>query len=548
VTTTASSPAPEPLLDLQRLMISMRRRRRAWLSAGLLGLLAGVLFAVFVPAKPTAVTLLLIIHEGDQPADAGSLIKTDIALLETTRIAAAALESIGADDRPADFVSEYEATALTNNVLMLKVKGSDDADAVARAKALADTFVADHVQRVQAAAQADAQALIDRSVQAQEELAQVDASIAAMSAADRRDRPAELEAFYARRGELTSQINDMSDRAEEAGIGAPRVAAGTQIVDAPRALPRSFPKAAVMNGGIGFVLALAAGLALAAVASVVRDRPVLRREISAQLGASVIAQLPGPRRGPANRWPFSRRAARRRRVATTLARAVRGDSGAVSLLELGAQRAAAALATDLADALSADGPVVVVDDLPRGGVRKLLRATDRPIRVVDGHELAADQPGPQERLIGVGSVRPGTSWTDLARLGAETLLVVRAGHANTLWLHTVARQLSDLQIPVIGVVLVDPDRKDRSDGTLWDGLHTALRGRAGSASAAAAAGAATTTTAPPEHRVNGAASAPAGSDDYPTDVFHPILPATEDTEGSANVPVHRPHRRRKLDG
>jgi hypothetical protein len=27
------------------------------------------------------------------------------------------------------------------------------------------------------------------------------------------------------------------------------------------------------------------------------------------------------------------------------------------------------------------------------------------------------------------------------------------------------------------VVLIDPDPRDRTDGTLWDGLHTALRGR-----------------------------------------------------------------------
>ncbi|MER6870002.1 exopolysaccharide biosynthesis protein, partial [Amycolatopsis sp. NPDC000673] len=55
---------------------------------------------------------------------------------------------------------------------------------------------------------------------------------------------------------------------------------------------------------------------------------------------------------------------------------------------------------------------------------------------------------------------------------------VRAGFANTQWLHTVARQLADCGVPILGVVLVDPDPKDRTDGTLWDGLHTALRGRA----------------------------------------------------------------------
>ncbi|GGX81257.1 hypothetical protein GCM10010510_27850 [Streptomyces anandii JCM 4720] len=56
------------------------------------------------------------------------------------------------------------------------------------------------------------------------------------------------------------------------------------------------------------------------------------------------------------------------------------------------------------------------------------------------------------------------------------MLVVRAGHGSAAWLHTVARQLADQRVPVIGVVLIDPDPRDRTDGTLWDGLHTALRG------------------------------------------------------------------------
>jgi Mrp family chromosome partitioning ATPase len=95
--------------------------------------------------------------------------------------------------------------------------------------------------------------------------------------------------------------------------------------------------------------------------------------------------------------------------------------------------------------------------------------------VVGGERAAAVSP--QERRLGVGSVAPGTAWTDLQYLGTRTVLVVRAGHGSTTWLHTVARQLSDQRIPVIGVVLIDPDPRDRTDGTLWDGLHTALRGQ-----------------------------------------------------------------------
>lgn len=455
-------------------------RRRIWVSVGLLGLIAGALLAVLVPPPPTAVARLLITHENDQESVSGSLMETDVALLETTQIAAAALERVNADERPQDFLASYTGEGLTGNVLELKVRGSSDRDAVVRAQALAEAFIADHVQRTETAANAEAQALIDLRVQVEDELAEVDDAIAATTAGAPGGTAAGVNALFTRRAELTAQIQEFGQRIEEAGTGAPRVAAGTQIVDSPHAITDSLLVTGVKRAAVGLVLGLGAGLALAAVASVVQDRPVLRRDIAAHLGASVIAQLPAPRRGPARLWRRSRGVAERERVAATLARAIRDDPGPVSLLELGCPRTAAMLALDVAEELAVDHPVVVVDDLPGRHLHKLTRKTERPIRILDGAERPAGRPSPDpraERHLGVGSVGPGTAWTDLGQLGSETLLVVRAGHANTLWLHTVARQLADAQIPVIGVVLVHPDPRDRSDGTLWDGLHTALRGR-----------------------------------------------------------------------
>jgi Mrp family chromosome partitioning ATPase len=146
----------------------------------------------------------------------------------------------------------------------------------------------------------------------------------------------------------------------------------------------------------------------------------------------------------------------------------------VSLLELGCARSTSVIALDLARAMSAQGPVTVVDALPGTQLEGRTKPGDPP--VVSGERAATLSP--QERRIGVGSVAPGTAWTDLRHLGTQTVLVVRAGHGSAAWLHTVARQLADQRIPVIGVVLIDPDPRDRTDGTLWDGLHTALRGRA----------------------------------------------------------------------
>ncbi|MDR6975082.1 hypothetical protein J2X68_001766 [Streptomyces sp. 3330] len=469
--TTAEPSAAAPLLDLQALVVAVRRRRRFWCSLALLGLLVGAATAVLLPPPPTAVTKVLVAHQEDQPNDPGTLIRTDVALLQTTRIADKALRSLGSSEKPEDFMRDYGGLGLTNNLLQITVTGDSDAEAVARAEALADAFVADHVSRIQQAANAEAKALLDQRDRMQDDLAQVDKAIGDGSSESGPKASANMESLFARRAELTSRITDFSQRAAEARIGTPQLIAGTQIVDAPRAVRHSLPRTAATNGAIGFVLGLALGLAAAAVGAVVADRPVLRREIAANLGASVVAEL--PRRSPVL-WRRRRIRAARERLTTSLARTVRGSGEPVSLLELGCARSASVIALDLAEALGAEGPVVVVDGLP--GLR-LARRRPKPgdPTVVGGERAAAPAPG--ELRIGVGSVAPGTAWTDLQYLGARTVLVVRAGHGSAAWLHTVARQLADQRIPVIGVVLIDPDPRDRTDGTLWDGTDMALRGQ-----------------------------------------------------------------------
>ncbi|MEU1179616.1 Wzz/FepE/Etk N-terminal domain-containing protein [Streptomyces sp. NPDC005820] len=469
--TTPESSAAAPLLDLQGLVAAVRRRRRLWGSLALLGLLVGAAVAFLLPQPPTAVTKVLVAHADDQPSDPGTLIRTDVALLQTTRIAGNALKSLGSQEKVEDFMRDYSGAGLTNNVLQITVTGGSEAEAVARAKALADAFVADHVRRIQESAHAEAKALLDQRDQLKAQLAQVNKAIGDSTEEGGQQSSADLESLYARRAELTSQITDFSQRAGEASIGTPRLVAGTQIVDAPYLVPHSLPKAAVTDAGIGLFLGLFLGLAVAAVGAVVADRPVLRREIAANLGASVIAELP---HRAAGRWQRRPVRAARERLTTSLARAVRGSAEPVSLLELGCARHTSGIALDLAGALAAEGPVVVVDGLP-GRRLSGRRPKQGDPTVVTGEEAEAGSH--QGRRLGVGSVAPGTAWTDLQYLGTRTVLVVRAGHGSAAWLHTVARQLADQHIPVIGVVLIDPDPRDRTDGTLWDGVQTALRGR-----------------------------------------------------------------------
>ncbi|MER5766250.1 Wzz/FepE/Etk N-terminal domain-containing protein [Streptomyces sp. NPDC001985] len=474
-TSTTSEPSPAaPLLDLQSLVVAVRRRRRLWYSLALLGLLAGAALAVLLRPPPTAVTKVLVVHQEDQPNDTGTLIRTDAALLGTTRIAGQALKALKSAEDPQDFTAEYRGTGLTNNLLRIEVTGDSDAQAVARAKALADAFVADHVRRMWEAAKAESKALLDQRDRMRDELARVNQAIGDRSpSGDDPKASASVESLFARRAELNSRIADFDQRAAEARTGTPRVIAGTQIVDAPRLVRHSLPRTAVTNAAIGLVLGLVLGLALAAVGTVVADRPVLRREIAANLGASVVAERRRVPRRPVLPWRRRRTRVAHERLTATLARTVRGSAEPVSLLELGCARTTSALALDVAGALAAEGPVAVIDGLP-GAEPALGRRTPEGVTVVGGERADAVPRG--TRGIGVGSVAPGTAWTDLRYLGARTVLVVRAGHGSAAWLHTVARQLADQRIPVIGVVLIDPDPRDRTDGTLWDAPYTAPRG------------------------------------------------------------------------
>ncbi|MFE6887218.1 Wzz/FepE/Etk N-terminal domain-containing protein [Streptomyces sp. NPDC057694] len=469
--TTPESSASTPLIDLQGLVVAVRRRRRLWSAMAVLGMVGGGAVALALPPAPSAVTKVLVAHAEDQPNDTGTLIRTDVQVLGTTRIAELALKSLGSSEDPEDFMRDYRGTGLTNNLLQIDVTGDSRTQAVDRARALADAFVADHVRRMQATAKAESDALLEQRDRMRDELAQVNKEIGDRSPDTDPQASASLETLFARRAELNSRIADFDERAAEARTGTPQVVAGTQIVDAPRAVRYSMPKTAATDAGIGLVLGLVLGLAVAAVGVVVKDRPVLRRDIAAHLGASVITDL--PRRST---LPWRRRRSRvaHERLTASLARTVRGSAEAVSLLELGAARTTSVLALDIARQLSAESPVAVIDGLP--GAQLSGRRPKPGDPAVIGGERAAAEPHQGLRL-GVGSVAPGTAWTDLQYLGTQTVLVVRAGHGSAAWLHTVARQLADQRIPVIGVVLTDPDPRDRTDGTLWDGLHTALRGR-----------------------------------------------------------------------
>lgn len=472
----------ESLLDTDRLVAGVRWRRRLWMTMAVLGLLAGAVFTFALPRPPTAVARVLVVGEDDDSADRMTLMETDIALFETTQVAAAVLQRIGSAEPPAGFLATYQGEGLTPNVLQIAVQGSSADDAVRRAQALADVFIANHISRAEGTAGRQADALLNRRAEVERSVedtgneiatASVQGAAVAPQSREALNLAAKLDALYTRRAGFASQIADLGKRAEDLRLSAGRVAIGTQLVDPPRAVVPSRVTTGIQNMAAGLVLGLGAGLALAAVLSITRNRPILRRDIAADLGVPVIVQLPAAR----GRWRWRGNRARRR-AATTLARLVHDAPRPASLLEIGCPRTAAALAGDIAVRIGAERPVVVIDDLRHRALRRATRPHPS-VEIVDPADLPLDRPHADPRpelYLGLGSLRPGRPWVDLDRLGTRTLLVVHAGHATASWLHTVARQLGYAGITPVGVALVAPHPSDRSDGALWNALHTAVDG------------------------------------------------------------------------
>lgn len=424
MTPPATRQPAQPLVELSGLAAGVLWRRRVWGWMAVFGVLAGVLATLAMPPLPTATTKVLIARVDDTATSQPTLMETDLALLRTTPTATSALQRLHLDLAPTDFLKTFEGEAVSSNVLLITAQGPTDHAAVLRARAVADAFITTHVERVRSEARAQAQALLDHRGELERRFAELTDQISSAS-------PETVDLLAQRRAGLTSQIVDLGQQVQEALAGVPRVEAGTRIVDPPRALAASFALTAATNLAAGLALGLFGGIALAAVLCVTRDRPVLRRDIAAQLGMSVVISLPSRRRGRVR--TRGRGARTDERGTNTLVRLIRASPGRVSVLELGCSRTAAAFSKAIAEKL--------------GG----------------------------ERPIDVGSIDPGTSWVELEQLGTHALLIVRAGSASTWWLHTVARRLAEVGITPVGLVLVSPYPWDNTDGALWNGQQFSSR-------------------------------------------------------------------------
>ena len=128
-----------PPIDLSSIREALSRRRKVWIGLGLAGLVIGAALHFFIPAKYSAVSDLFM----DEPASASAAqaIANDVSLLETRSVAAEAIAKLHLTANPTSFLSHYQGTATSNNIVTIKLTASSPAEAVAYDNAVAQAFL-----------------------------------------------------------------------------------------------------------------------------------------------------------------------------------------------------------------------------------------------------------------------------------------------------------------------------------------------------------------------------------------------------------------------
>lgn len=401
------------LVSLRFLGSSLRRGARVWSIMAVAGLLLGCgwyLKSAHV-YKASASALL-----ADNPkADPAVEVQTDLALAESTAVAAGVVRQLGLPQTPSDFLGTYTVTVVSNQVLEITAEAASSTEAVRRAAAAATQFLKFRAQYVQMQQQQTEDQLNGQITAAQRHLDSLDSEIndlssQASSTSDMQARLATLRKQRTAANNALQQVQQyVTTTLASTRTTANSMVAGSQVLDAAAPVKSSRLKSAGLYGAGGLFGGLFLGMAIVIIGAVTSDRLRRRDDIANAVGAPVRLSV-GPMR--ASRLPDMRgRAARRQRdmdrVVEHLRTAVPGTS-----------RGPAGLAVVAVDDAPTVARAVVALAVSSAKERRRVVVADLSVGTPAARLLGADVPGISKvKSDGVPVVVVVPAATDVAPIG-----------------------------------------------------------------------------------------------------------------------------------
>lgn len=493
------------LVSLHFLLVALRRRWRFWMVFAISGLLMGVAWAVAVPA--TSVGTVTVLLEHDASTDPEQAMTTELSLLRTRSVAVDVIDELGLELTPEDLQDSVVVTPASTTVLIIEAPGDDDADAVARAGAFAESYLTFRAEQVESQGEAMLAGYEDRLATLESEVELITRQYDSLTGtgAATQERAGEL---LARRSQLNTEVNSIQQTLQDTTLRTNAVLAGSHVIDPATIVPRSETRRLILAGASGLVVGGALGVGLVVSMALTSTRLRRREEVAVALGAPVrlsvgdlhrrwTARLPGLRkdstsdlqvvvRGLDSALAPRRRASKKARPSRlALATVDNAEAAALVISSLAAQfthRGLAVFVVDLSEhgglettlrkALDSDHPATdpaaapvvfrppTVPSLARGPVGASPSAvTDLPAR--DPLRPAWDS---ADVVLTLAEIDPAIGVDHLKSWADQVVLLVTAGRSSAERLRTTAGLIRAAALKLPFAVMVGADRNDESLG------------------------------------------------------------------------------------
>jgi hypothetical protein len=508
-----AAPASQPLLaSLHFLRGALRRSWRVWVSFAVIGLLLGFTLNIALPAKSQGTVTLLLAHDpGTDPALA---MATDVSLLSTRTLAETITRQLGIAMTPEAFLESFTATAVTNDVLLLKISAPDASAAVARARALGNDFLTFRAGQMRSQSDALVNGYNTRIKALQ---AQVSVLTDRYNTLSNNGASGQAEAgdVLTQRSQVNEEISSLQQTVEDTSLQTTSVVGASHILDPASIVPVSAKRRLALNLASGLIGGTAIGVGLVLFLAITTLRLRRREEVATAVAAPVRFSVGALSGAPTWRERLSRRPSDQQRELEFLVRGldstIRHYSGTRTRLVFAsidnvedAQRAVAALTARLITRglsvfvvdLSENGELdkVVVQALEREDLNRGEPDPDQP-QVVAASDPVVFRPrgvpslsqgplGPQVGVISdlprddpdrpswdtadvvltLAEVDPAVGADHLVSWGSDAVLLVTAGRSSAERLRTTGELIRTAGLRLLFAVLVGADRRDESLG------------------------------------------------------------------------------------
>jgi capsular polysaccharide biosynthesis protein len=466
-------------VSLHYVFKAFSRRKWLWITMAVAGLVIGASLHAVVPSKYTAQSeLLMVSNPNDDPTRD---MATDVALLESEAVAQQVVTDLHLDTTAQKLTGEYTGVALTDQVLQITFSAPTSADAVARANAVDNAFLAYRAD------------VLNNQNTAVTKLLQEQANYFNNQAASATSTP--------QKQQDENQAGTLEQTIQSDNVITDTIIKQSQQISAAAAITHSKTKVFLVDGASGLIAGTGLGLGIIAVSAIVSDRIRRRDEVAAALGAPVELSV-----GKFRRVKVMRKRRIRRRLSNPvrpvelMSRQLRSVVQAgpspkrLAVVSVDSLEASALSLAILAGRLAVfEGSRVMVVDMSPGRILGELLGVNKPetrIVFVKGAwvpvlvsvppeddtaiEMPASEidtenlPGPSwttpQVVLVLTTLDPGIGAGHLSAIADEAVVVVTAGRSNAPTVHATGEMLRAAGLSVQGGILIGADRNDDSLG------------------------------------------------------------------------------------